>query len=39
MKKLRNEFSQGWKEGWQLFWSPLTGFLKAAKKVISGALK
>lgn len=39
MKKLRNEFLKGWKEGWQLFWSPLTGFVQAAKKIILEALK
>jgi hypothetical protein len=39
MRKLRDEFLQGWKEGWQLYWSPLVGFFEAAKKVILGAFK
>jgi hypothetical protein len=35
MKSLKDAFFTGAREGWALFWSPLTGAYKAAKEIIS----
>lgn len=37
MPSLKSAFQNGIKEGWALFWSPLTGMFNTAKDVISRA--
>lgn len=34
MKKVKTQFAHGIKEGWSLFWSPVTGMAQKSKQVI-----
>jgi hypothetical protein len=33
MNKLKEQFLQGFKEGWTVFWSPFAGFFSAISKL------